>query len=383
MKLSELLEQGRFELFKYPKELLIAPIGCGKTYLLMNKCKEFNKVLYLIDTDSLKTQVINDLNKNNTKNVTIMTYEALCAKTIYDTKDYFINTFDLIICDEVHNLVQYSYYNGGGNLKYVVRMLFSEGVYKGQLLMMTATPDYVVKLTDKYPNLNNYVTIDLMDELDLDRYAEFENKIIKHYSEIRHILKTLNDNKQFDIGHKVLIYTDSIETMKKINEFCIDLQVSSTLIFSPHNKKHKMTPEQLMERNRILTQGITNVSVLIINNSMETGINLKDVNNFQYVICNTSNIVSIQQSRGRVRNDIQCLYSRINDDEPLYFIEEYINVEMTKKEFMKLFEDFIDDKGKSWGIRKIKSELEKYGYKLNSCEKRLNKVKTRIYCVTK
>ena len=60
MKLSELLEQGRFELFKYPKELLIAPIGCGKTYLLMNKCKEFNKVLYLIDTDSLKKQVINE-----------------------------------------------------------------------------------------------------------------------------------------------------------------------------------------------------------------------------------------------------------------------------------------------------------------------------------
>ena len=63
MKLSEFLEQGGFELFKYPKELLIAPIGSGKTYLLMNKCKEFNRVLYLIDTDALKTQVKNDLEK--------------------------------------------------------------------------------------------------------------------------------------------------------------------------------------------------------------------------------------------------------------------------------------------------------------------------------
>ena len=383
MKLSELLEQGRFELFKYPKELLIAPIGSGKTYLLMNKCKDFKRVLYLIDTDALKAQVENDLSENNMSNVTVMTYNALCLKTIYDTQDQFINTFDLIICDEVHNLVRYSWFNGGGDLKYIVRMLFSEGIYKGQLLMMTATPDYVTKLTEKYPNLNNYTTIDLMDEPDLDRLIEFDKKIIKHYSEIRHILKRINDNREFEYGNKVLIYTDSIETMRNINEFCIDLHISSTLIFSPHNKKHKMTPEQLMERNRILTQGITTVSVLIINNSMETGINLKDVNNFQYVICNTSNVVSIQQSRGRVRNDIQCLYSRINDDEPLYFIEDYINIEMTKNEFMDLFKDFVDKNGKPWGIRKIKSELESYGYTLESYEKRLNKKKTRIYCVCK
>lgn len=383
MKLSEFLEQGGFELFKYPKELLIAPIGSGKTYLLMNKCKEFNRVLYLIDTDALKTQVKNDLEKFNISNVKVMTYNALCYKTIYDTDDYFINTFDLIICDEVHNLVDYSYYNGGGDLKYVVRMLFSEGIYKGQLLMMTATPNYVTKLTDKYPKLNNYKIIDLMDNPDVDRFVEFDNKIIKHYSEIRHILKGIYDNGQFNIGHKVLIYTDSIETMKKINEFCIDLHISSTLIFSPHNKKHKMTDKQMEERNKILTQGITNVSVLIINNSMETGINLKDVNNFQYVICNTSNIVSIQQSRGRVRNDIQCLYSRINDAEPLYFIEDYINIEMTKEELMSLFEDFIDEHGKSWGIRRIKSELEKYNYNLSNVRKRVNKKQIQIYTISK
>ena len=171
--------------------------------------------------------------------------------------------------------------------------------------------------------------------------------------------------------------------MKKINEFCIDLHISSTLIFSPHNKKHKMTDKQMEERNKILTQGITNVSVLIINNSMETGINLKDVNNFQYVICNTSNIVSIQQSRGRVRNDIQCLYSRINDAEPLYFIEDYINIEMTKEELMSLFEDFIDEHGKSWGIRRIKSELEKYNYNLSNVRKRVNKKQIQIYTISK
>lgn len=381
-KLSELLEEGRFELFKHNKELLVAPLGCGKTYLLMNKCKDFKNVLYLTDTNALQKQVENDLKEHNLTNVTNMTYQALCNKTIYDTEDYFINTFDLIVCDEVHNLVAYSYYNSG-DLKYIIRMLFSENTYKGQLLMMTATPTYVEKLTERNPNLNNFKTIDLMDEPDLFRLTELEQKVIKHYSEIRNIIKRINDNKEFEYGNKLLIYTNSIETMKKINEFCIDLHISSTLIFSPNNKKHKMTKEQLEERNKILTQGVTNVSVLIINNSMETGINLKDINNFQYVICNTSNVVSIQQSRGRVRNDIQCLYTRINDDEPLYFVEDYIDVELTKEEFMDLFKDFTDEKGKSWGIRKIRTELENTGYRIINERKRLNKKQVQVYTIMK
>ena len=247
--------------------------------------------------------------------------------------------------------------------------------------MMTATPTYVEKLTERNPNLNNFKTIDLMDEPDLFRLTELEQKVIKHYSEIRNIIKRINDNKEFEYGNKLLIYTNSIETMKKINEFCIDLHISSTLIFSPNNKKHKMTKEQLEERNKILTQGVTNVSVLIINNSMETGINLKDINNFQYVICNTSNVVSIQQSRGRVRNDIQCLYTRINDDEPLYFVEDYINVELTKEEFMDLFKDFTDEHGKSWGIRRIRTELENAGYRIINERKTINKKRVQVYTI--
>lgn len=377
--LGELLDEGKFELFKHKRELLIAPIGSGKTHMIVSKAHLFDNVLYLCDTNALKEQVKNDLQKANITNVYVKTYAAVTQKTMLDFKDAYMKSFDLIVCDEIHNLVKYSAYSGG--LQYAIRLLFNDEIkYNGKILMMTATPQYIENLQQRYPQINTYYPINLMDDPEIHRLTTFEFDTIRHYSQIEHVLRMIRDNKEFEYGTKVLIYTSQVKTMLKIQEIMFNLELDSTVIHSM-NHDREMSKETLERRKKILEEGIFEGDVLIINSSMETGINLKACNNFKYVIVNSSNIVEITQSRGRVRDDIKCLYTRIDDDRPFSFIDDYINVELVKEDFMSLFKDLKDSHNNPWGIRKIKSELDKNGYDIDQCRRTVKGKKYQFYTI--
>ena len=377
--LGELLDEGKFELFKHKRELLIAPIGSGKTHMIISKAHLFDNILYLCDTNALKEQVKNDLQKANITNVYVKTYAAVTQKTMLDFKDAYMKSFDLIVCDEIHNLVKYSAYSGG--LQYAIRLLFNDEIqYNGKILMMTATPQYIENLQQRYPQINTYYPINLMDDPEIHRLTTFEFDTIRHYSQIEHVLRMIRDNKEFEYGTKVLIYTSQVKTMLRIQEIMFNLELDSTVIHSM-NHDREMSKETLERRKKILEEGIFEGDVLIINSSMETGINLKACNNFKYVIVNSSNIVEITQSRGRVRDDIKCLYTRIDDDRPFSFIDDYVGVELVKEDFMNLFKDLKDSHNNTWGIRKIKSELDKNGYDIDQCRRTIKGKKYQFYTI--
>lgn len=381
--LGELLDEGKFELFKHKRELLIAPIGSGKTHMIISKAHLFDNILYLCDTNALKEQVKNDLKEANVTNVHIKTYAALCKKTlgVYDIKKLsYLQNFDLIVCDEIHNLIRYSAYSN--ELKFIVCMLFDDdSKYNGKTLMMTATPQYIEHIQKRYPGINNGHIINLMDDPEIHRLTTFEFDTIKHYSQIEHVLRMIRDNKEFEYGTKVLIYTSQVKTMLKIQEIMFNLELDSTVIHSM-NHDREMSKETLERRKKVLEEGIFEGDVLIINSSMETGINLKACNNFKYVIVNSSNIVEIAQSRGRVRDDIKCLYTRIDDDRPFSFIDDYVGVELIKEDFMALFKDLKDKNNNHWGIRKIKSELTKNGYEVSQATKSVKGKRSTYYTIT-
>lgn len=378
--LGELLDEGKFELFKHKRELLIAPIGSGKTHMIISKAHLFDNVLYLCDTNALKEQVKNDLMEANVTNVHIKTYAGFHNKTIDDYEYSYIKSFDLIVCDEIHNLVRYCEYSG--ELKYVRRLLFNDNEfeYNGKILMMTATPQYIEHLQQRIPAINSYYTINLMDDPEIHRLTTFGFDTIKHYSQIEHVLRRIRDNKEFEYGTKVLIYTSQVKTMLKIQEIMFNLELDSTVIHSM-NHDREMSKETLERRKKILEEGIFEGDILIINSSMETGINLKACNNFKYVIVNSSNIVEITQSRGRIRDDIKCLYTRIDEDRPFSFVDDYVGVELIKEDFMDLFKDLKDKNNHSWGIKKIKSELDKNGYEVEQCRRTVNRKKHQFYTI--
>ena len=379
--LGELLDEGKFELFKHKRELLIAPIGSGKTHMIISKAHLFDNILYLCDTNALKEQVKNDLQKANITNVYVKTYAALCQKTLgsCDIRSSYMKNFDLVVCDEIHNLIRYSAFSK--ELNFVICLLFTDDIYyDGKTLMMTATPQYIEELQRRYPIINDYHTINLMDDPEIHRLTTFEFDTIRHYSQIEHVLRMIRDNKEFEYGTKVLIYTSQVKTMLKIQEIMFNLELDSTVIHSM-NHNREMSKETLERRKKILEEGIFEGDVLIINSSMETGINLKACNNFKYVIVNSSNIVEITQSRGRVRDDIKCLYTRIDEDRPFSFVDEYIGVELIKEDFMALFKDLKDKNNNNWGIKKIKRQLDENGYEVTQVRRSVNRKQSMYYTI--
>lgn len=379
--LGELLDEGKFELFKHKRELLIAPIGSGKTHMIISKAHLFDNVLYLCDTNALKEQVKNDLKEANVTNVHVKTYAGLCQKTLgnCDIKSSYMKNFDLIVCDEIHNLVRYSAFSK--ELNFVICLLFTDDIYyDGKTLMMTATPQYIEELQQRHPIINDYHTINLMDDPEIHRLTTFEFDTIKHYSQIEHVLRRIRDNKEFEYGTKVLIYTSQVKTMLRIQEIMFRLELDSTVIHSM-NHDREMSKETLERRKKILEEGIFEGDVLIINSSMETGINLKACNNFKYVIVNSSNIVEITQSRGRIRDDIKCLYTRIDEDRPFSFIDDYIGVELIKDDFMGLFKDLKDKNNNSWGIKQIKKQLNENGYEVTQVRRSVKRKQNMYYTI--
>ena len=48
---------------------------------------------------------------------------------------------------------------------------------------------------------------------------------------------------------------------------------------------------------------------------------------------------------------------------------------------MDLFKDFTDEHGKSWGIRRIRTELENAGYRIINERKTINKKRVQVYTI--
>lgn len=164
--LEGLLNEGKIELFKHRRELLISPTDSGRLNLIVSQAHLFNNILYLCDSRKSKKQVINNLAKTNVTNIMVLTYNDLYDKTIDDFKNSYIQSFDLIVCDEIHYVFKFS--ERSFYLKGAIRLLFSYvGNYRcgdeSKILMMTAKPQYIERFQQRVPQINTYHTIELKD----------------------------------------------------------------------------------------------------------------------------------------------------------------------------------------------------------------------------
>ena len=100
--LGEIIKEEGIELGS--NTLIVAPVGSGKTYYILNELAKDKKILYLCDTTNLKLQILKEANTQDyahmlDKNVTVMTYSKF-GKEIKFTNDEFINKFDIIVADD-------------------------------------------------------------------------------------------------------------------------------------------------------------------------------------------------------------------------------------------------------------------------------------------
>lgn len=371
---------------------LIAPTGAGKTHLIFDHViHRYNgKILYLCDNNNLERQVYKNPNVFSRKRslddevkkdsiilsekVELMCYSYF-AKKIYDSTgedigQTIISQYDLIICDEIHNLIDYQRFDDKNELRRLIELLLTYEYKDTDILIMTATPQYVYKFKEHNPRtLRHFDIVDFSESKEIKRYINKRIGYINHMNQIKNCLYEYREGFQYG-GLKTAIFTQKIEHMKKIEEICKELGLKPICIWSSSNKE-KMSKEQEDVRNHLLQTGylLEPYNCLIYNRATETGVNIRD-EKIDLMICNTSNETLVVQSRGRIRHDVELLIVRSNDCELvkdyliLFLHEKWLNVPLTKKDRDSLCKELqlYDNKGKLIKRPGVKKTLEKNGY---------------------
>ena len=392
--LSDIMKE--IELSKDKNNLLISPIGCGKTHYAINVLSQDKRVIYLCDNSNLKTQLLehdrtqstydNKLFQGFSKTeITVMTYKEFGRRVKYDVNDEYINTFDLIIADEIHSLVEYMGFNNDVELAHALRFLLS--LHKIPIIMMTATEYYLTKLMKDYPNLyDNFNVIDLSDNKEIRRYGELRREYINHFSQIKTHLKAYETGFKY-LNMKCLIYTKKIEDMEKLNDICEELELKPICIWSINNQR-KLNDEQNKVREHLLKEYelLDPYNVLIINKSSETGINIHD-EDMKLCLVNSTNPTEITQARGRIRHDVDLLVVRTNSNKlpktKLTVDDKYLNEYISKDEVYKLIAryDIKNERGKLIGLRAFIDTLRNSGYRITSKRKRVKGQQDMYYLI--
>ena len=396
--LSEVMED--IELSKDENNLLLAPIGCGKTYyaieVLMNNPDK--KYLYLCDNNNLKDQMLKELptyssNKNSIifediQNVLVMTYKEFGHKILYDVNEDFASQFDLIIADEIHSCIEYSEFNQDRDLSSALFFLFRKHLGT-PIIMMTATDYYLELMTRKYPQLKNFNVINLLGNKEIRRYIDKVKLYINNISQIKFYLQQSWEGFMFG-GMKAGIYTRQIRDMQSIEKMCIDLGLTPICIWSRNNEKYSLNEEQIDFMDELLKTGKIKepYNVFIFNKSSETGINITD-DDVDLCIVNSISQTEQIQARGRFRKDLNLIVVKTKEKAlppmTVTLDEKYLLKWIPVKEIHELIKELnlTNGKGKKIGLNPFVKILNESNYVVIKQRKSIKNVRDTYYFIHK
>lgn len=259
------------------------------------------------------------------ENVTVMTYahfgKLLILKDegkLYDDK-FSPDNYDIIACDEIHNLIAFKSYGDKIGMYARCRFELINIIKSGKLTVgISATPrQFVNHFDNQYINIINF-----LKHPEIRHYHTLE---IIGFRSINHLIKHLPP------GMKILIYTDRIATMEKIREKIDDElwyeypKVAS--IFSTNSEK-EMDELSIKVRESIINDGTIpdDVDIVIMNAACETGLNIRS--HIDIIIVHSCNKETIIQFRGRYRDDLWKLYYRQKDAVDIEIPEQFIGIKL-------------------------------------------------------
>ena len=349
--LSEIIDTDNF--FKETFNIIVAPCGCGKSHAAINVIAPMasspSRVLYLIDTtagckrigneksmilphpfygdDTANERTLTETDKTKIVVATYARFGVWCSQ--YPN---FSDHFELIICDEVHNLVQFATFSDESNYTAVARESICTAVVRGKTLFVgiTATPDFLKKLRCPQYQVP-------LDTSELRHYTE--TKTI-HYASIKQLMR------QLPASQRGALYVPRVTQMKEYASIARECGHNPICLWSPGNEKHEMTPEQNKVRAHLLEfeEVPPQYDLLIINASCETAINIRS--HMDYFIVHNSNPTHIIQARGRYRGDLETLYLLDKEKGTVYIPEAYLDRPLFKEDKSSLNEDLYIKNGK-------------------------------------
>lgn len=387
--------------------LIVAPCGSGKTYFTFNTLiqgEKLENIVYLCDTSNLKRAVRLDkdyshlcrfYSKNDDNNVvnnsiefgegfgenkiTVMTYAQFgyYAKRNPDS----FRKIKLIVMDEAHQLVDYrmKFDNEDSDMYEVAIEKIKSLSRQAKVVMLSATPELITYNKGfKVPT-----TYDFSNEPEIKRLRE---NIVIPYRTNREIKKVIKDFKKVTTrtGVKMLVYTDRIATVNDIVKTCFNEGVRAVGLWSLNNKENAMSTHQLEVLESVVKDGMIpdNIDILIINASLQTGINIKN-NDIDWVLVNSTNKTTQIQARSRVRKDIDRLYLKSEDSEvsnDIELDEKWLNRPLTSNDKKELSNEIqlYDERGRLIKWKGLSLRLIEQGYKIEDLTKVIEGKRVRI-----
>ena len=309
------------EIEKGVLNLVCAPTGSGKTrwalYVLSKTASKPYKVVYLIDTRNGKEQLLrNELTAFydddwretvlhgetdwfgeaiTHEKIVVMTY-AKFGSLIRENAS-LANAFELIICDEIHNLPRFCQFTSNPSdipLHKIARAQIERIVRAGKTTVVgiSATPERAEKeLNCKTKRIS----------VDKDVRC-FKTKETIPYLSPEFLLTQLSPA---DTG---ILYAAHIRKMKSLCARARELGFRAIAFWSINNTEYPMDAEQLAVREYILDHSELppEYNLFIINASSETSINIFP--HVDYIVVHTKEKETQVQVRGRYRGDLDRLY---------------------------------------------------------------------------
>ena len=417
--LGEILKVDNYDVLELSKDknvLIVAPTGAGKSYFIKNDLftDDKKKYLILVDNTGVKMQTMKGGDICNSKgeilvkneegkyeltieyfgrrNITVMCYEEFGRKVRYDFEKEFVQSFDVIVADEIHNIVNYQEIEDSANLLQAFIHLLDK-YDKTKIVWLTATPYYLDKLAEEHEKIDkNFITINYYKDKRIRQYVQKRKTYLKHFSSIITELRQYKDF--FEKGNgKVLIFTRKISNMRLIQEALEQLDfINPICIWSDNNKINKLSDEQIKVRDYLIDVGylLEGYNCLIINKAYETGINIFDPD-MQIMVAHTTNVTEQVQSAGRIRHDIDLLVLRTNDTKLINKIKIEIDEDLLNKwldkEDIQIFIinkfNLKDNKGRDMTVNKLLNEINQYGYIIKKSTNNVNNKRVVQYMITK
>lgn len=354
--------------------IIAAPCHSGKTTAAINMMDAYaaspGRVLYLIDTAAGKQSLllhqsaqsapyewleeINPFSHASSyayEKFTVMTYHQFGFLT--NNSPGFLQSLQLIICDEMHNLPKFQKIQERKNQQLgLIDGLDAENDCTAAPKVLAAlsaknTPDspliVVLTATDEpvfhaFGQLAApYWTFDFSDCVRHDKTLS-----TRYYTSFSSIINT--------IDQRAIIYTASVTQMMEFARYAENGQRKICYLWSIHNPDYPMNDQQLAVREEILrTERIPpDIDLLFVNAAYETSINIRN-EDFNTMIIHSGCIDTQTQVRGRLRHDIDALYiydaahRHITD----YFPSEYFGMPFTPSIGRQIAEqmNLVDSKG--------------------------------------
>lgn len=352
--------------------IIVAPCGSGKTTVAINKLAPLasspRKALFLIDTHNGNVRLANEepltmpyqFYEYSLKNKAFPFTDGDPTKIVATTYAQFgvwmshnpqlRDFFDIIVCDEAHNIPVFPTYSPQPNFASIARdhLCYIAEHTDTLVVGITATPEPLEKLA----------CAQYMVPIDTSALRQYENREAKTYTSLPQVLA------QIPSGRIGMLYVPRITQMKACAEIASAEGHKPICVWSLSNTEHPMTEEQLRVREYILEHEELppEYDLFIFNGSCETSINIRG--QVDYFIAHTTNPTSLTQARGRYRGDLDLLYVYDKENGEIIVPAEYLDIQLfaDNKKQLRACLGLKDNKGHPLPYDKLMVRLKENGY---------------------